>query len=177
MAEPIQIQLRTLTPLWTGGIDGTCDRLHETAIVGSLRWWYEALVRGLGGYACDPTEHACSYDADKPNHGLCPACQLFGATGWARRFRLVVRDTTTPEGNSGSRQPTGKRFKRNSSSERPSWYFTQGRGGTITVSLIPLAADFDPYGPPLQSWREYNSPRDTVTPLQTDQAAFLTGLL
>ncbi|MGQ9833224.1 MAG: type III-B CRISPR module RAMP protein Cmr1, partial [Candidatus Villigracilaceae bacterium] len=39
----MEIQLKTLTPLWTGGIDGTTDRLHETGLIGSLRWWYEAL--------------------------------------------------------------------------------------------------------------------------------------
>ena len=49
--DPLTIELKTLTPLWTGGVDKTCDRLHETGLIGSLRWWYEALVRGLGGYA------------------------------------------------------------------------------------------------------------------------------
>lgn len=42
----MEIRLRTLTPLWTGGVDGTCDLLHVTGIMGSLRWWYEAIVRG-----------------------------------------------------------------------------------------------------------------------------------
>ena len=95
----MEITLKTLTPLWTGGVDGTVDRLHETAIIGSLRWWYEALVRGLGGYACDPTgENRCEYNSKKkepPEKQLCPACYLFGATGWARKFRLVV--TEAPE--------------------------------------------------------------------------------
>jgi len=50
----LEMTLQTLTPLWTGGVDQTCDRLHETGLIGGLRWWYEALVRGLGGYACDP---------------------------------------------------------------------------------------------------------------------------
>ncbi|MCW5850781.1 MAG: type III-B CRISPR module RAMP protein Cmr1 [Anaerolineae bacterium] len=47
----MEIQLRTLTPIWTGGVEGTSDRLHESGLLGSLRWWYEAVVRGLGGYA------------------------------------------------------------------------------------------------------------------------------
>jgi len=82
----VEITLKTLTPLWTGGVDGTTDRLHETGIIGSLRWWYEALVRGLGGYACDPTskEDRCP-DKDGKH---CVACELFGCTGWARKFRL-----------------------------------------------------------------------------------------
>lgn len=49
----LQITLKTLTPLWTGGVDQTCDRLHETGLIGSLRWWYEALVRGLGEHICN----------------------------------------------------------------------------------------------------------------------------
>ncbi|GIV84821.1 MAG: type III-B CRISPR module RAMP protein Cmr1 [Candidatus Roseilinea sp.] len=92
-----RITLKTLTPLWTGGVDQTCDRLHETGLIGSLRWWYEALVRGLGGYACDPTSEdpkvRCEYDPrkpDPPEKQLCAACYLFGCTGWGRKFRLRV---------------------------------------------------------------------------------------
>lgn len=104
----MQISLRALTPLWTGGVDQSCDRLHETGLVGSLRWWYEALVRGLGGYACDPTEHGCQFNEEKYGKskasderqrlldaGVCDACQLFGCTGWARKFRLRVVDAKT----------------------------------------------------------------------------------
>jgi CRISPR-associated protein Cmr1 len=46
MIAPLSITLKTLTPLWTGGADGKVDRIHETGIIGSLRWWYEAIVRG-----------------------------------------------------------------------------------------------------------------------------------
>ena len=101
---PMEIELRTLTPLWTGGVDQVCDRVHETGLIGSLRWWYEALVRGLGSYACDPTaEPKCSFGEEKYRKsratderqrlreaGLCDVCQAFGATGWARKFRLQV---------------------------------------------------------------------------------------
>ncbi|NLF01823.1 MAG: type III-B CRISPR module RAMP protein Cmr1 [Anaerolineales bacterium] len=93
MSELI-IHLKTLTPLWTGGVDQTCDRLHETGLIGSLRWWYEALVRGLGGYACDPTdEHSrCKYDARHETKSICAACYLFGTTGWARLFNLRANE-------------------------------------------------------------------------------------
>jgi CRISPR-associated protein Cmr1 len=85
----VEIRLRTLTPLWTGGVDRTPDRLHETGLIGSLRWWYEALVRGLGGYACDPTS-----DDRCPDHEgkHCAACEVFGCTSWARKFRLQILD-------------------------------------------------------------------------------------
>ena len=87
---PMEIELRTLTPLWTGGVDQVCDRVHETGLIGSLRWWYEALVRGLGGYACDPTSDDRCPDQDGRR---CAACELFGCTGWARKFRLRVLDS------------------------------------------------------------------------------------
>ncbi len=80
----LEIKLQTRTPLWTGGIGGKTDRLHETGIIGSLRWWYEAIVRGLGGEACDPTTHKCP---DK-NGNVCDVCALFGATGLKRGFRI-----------------------------------------------------------------------------------------
>jgi CRISPR-associated protein Cmr1 len=86
----MEILLKTLTPVWTGGVDQICDRLYETGLIGSLRWWYEALVRGLGGYACDPTsEERCP---DK-NGQHCVVCELFGCTGWGRKFRLRVVTT------------------------------------------------------------------------------------
>jgi CRISPR-associated protein Cmr1 len=84
----LTIRLKTLTPLWTGGVDQQCDRLHETGLLGSLRWWYEALVRGLGGSACDPTDNSPCRD-----DGHCAACELFGCTGWSRKFRLRVTDS------------------------------------------------------------------------------------
>ena len=91
MERRMEIRLRTLTPIWTGGVGRTSDRLHESGLIGSLRWWYEAVVRGLGGYACDPTgDDRCTYDADKGLSSICHACQLFGCTGWARKFRLRV---------------------------------------------------------------------------------------
>jgi len=92
----LEIHLKTLTPLWTGGADGRCDRVHETGIIGSLRWWYEAIVRGMGGKACDPTAGGCIYKRKKGEsheaayNRLCHACQLFGCTSWQRKFKLRI---------------------------------------------------------------------------------------
>jgi CRISPR-associated protein Cmr1 len=161
MNEPLTIKLKTVTPLWTGGADGTSDRLHATGIIGSLRWWYEALVRGLGGRVCDPIEHPCSLSGDNlkvyeqsikdgkavrqalSEAKICSVCQLFGATGWARRFRLVVEDRTAARGPDDTLQPTGSRFKKDGQ-QRPSWYFKGGRTGDIALRIIPATADFDP---------------------------------
>jgi CRISPR-associated protein Cmr1 len=89
-------RLEMRTPLWTGGVGGTCDRVHETGIVGSLRWWYEAILRGLARRVCDPLEDGCIYERKNGEiHAqayarLCDACRLFGCTGWKRRFRLTA---------------------------------------------------------------------------------------
>jgi len=95
--SPICYQFKALTDLWTGSINLVeqkaqikekivSDRLITTGLLGSIRWWFEVLVRGLGGYACDPTETKCG----GRNH--CVVCELFGCTGWARKFRFEVLD-------------------------------------------------------------------------------------
>lgn len=100
----MELAIKTLTPIWTGGVEaGKVDRIHETGILGSLRWWYEVIVRGLGGETCDPSKGECRFDLEKfeksqatderqrlRDAGLCDVCQLFGATGWRRRFRLTI---------------------------------------------------------------------------------------
>ena len=117
-----EIKIRTLTPLWTGDVDRECKSIKETGIIGSLRWWYEALVRGLGGYACDPTsDRKCELKQDKFNEAIksgksiqgaldeqiCPACQLFGCTGWRKRFRLETVGLNDDDFIPGRRQKSG----------------------------------------------------------------------
>jgi len=80
----IELKLRTLTPIWTGNIDRDSPSLREIGINGSLRWWYETLLRAYGEDACDPTDSLCN--AEKH----CSACELFGCTGWSRKFRLEI---------------------------------------------------------------------------------------
>lgn len=77
-------QFRALSDLWTGSVDGKSDRLITTGLLGSIRWWFEVLVRSLDGSACDPTDTKC----EDRNH--CVVCELFGCTGWARKFRFEV---------------------------------------------------------------------------------------
>jgi CRISPR-associated protein Cmr1 len=79
-------QFKALTDLWTGDLKGKRNRLITTGLLGSIRWWFEVLVRGLGGNACDPTDTKC----EDRNH--CVVCELFGCTGWARKFRFEVLD-------------------------------------------------------------------------------------
>jgi CRISPR-associated RAMP protein, Cmr1 family len=79
-------QFKALTDLWTGDFNGKSGRLIPTGLLGSIRWWFEVLVRGLGGNACDPSDTKC----EDRNH--CVVCELFGCTGWARKFRFEVLD-------------------------------------------------------------------------------------
>lgn len=107
----IIFKLKALTDIWTGGIDkGKADKLYLTGIRGSLRWWYEVLIRGLGKYACDPNDKdfRCSLnipieDKRKIKNGeykledyvkteICPVCYLFGCTGWGGKLIIRIKD-------------------------------------------------------------------------------------
>ena len=89
-ANPIVYQLKALTNIWTGDRRGRPDRLITTGLLGSIRWWFEVVVRGLGGSACDPS-NTNSRCPDRQGR-RCVVCELFGCTGWARKFRFDVLD-------------------------------------------------------------------------------------
>ena len=97
MKKEIEVTFKTITPLWTGDAWGESDNLKLTGIVGSLRWWFEALVRGMGYNACDSTsEKKCQVEISQPEdlariqESICPVCYLFGTTGWKSRFGVRV---------------------------------------------------------------------------------------
>lgn len=81
---------KALTDIWTGDAERRGDHLIPTGLMGSIRWWFEVLVRGLGGKACDPSDPKVRCPNEQGRH--CVACELFGCTGWARKFRLMVLD-------------------------------------------------------------------------------------
>jgi len=122
----MEVKIRTLTPIWTGDVDRKCSKLRETGIIGSLRWWYEVLVRGFGGCACDPTNSKC----EGKNH--CDACELFGCTSWSRKFRLEVEfNMAIPQVWIGTREKRGNRYlKRNVGGFMSD--------GSIILTFIPL---------------------------------------
>jgi len=108
-------QLRALTDLWTGSVtleekNGQIkektgpDRLITTGLLGSIRWWFEVLVRGLNGNACDLSDSNSRCPEKGGNH--CVVCELFGCTGWARKFRFEVLDE-----NSGTKTDQIKQNK------------------------------------------------------------------
>lgn len=163
----MELNLITLTPVWTGGVEaGKMDRIQETGIIGSLRWWYEAIVRGLGGQACDPSKRdKCGFDAKKYREStatderqrlrdacLCDVCQVFGTTGWKRRFRIEVVDqrvkpTSLPEVVRAQRS-----YKVNGRENTPTWWLwakdarndQKPREGSFSLRIENLFPDFDP---------------------------------
>ncbi len=127
----MKVKIRTLTPLWTGGVDGTMDRIHETGIIGSLRWWYEAVVRGLEGIACDPTsKDRCPDDDGK----YCDVCAVFGATGLQRTFRL--------EGPVWLNEARGNMLKvwvkNDKGRNNKGWFLGRGFWGESEMQIVPL---------------------------------------
>jgi CRISPR-associated protein Cmr1 len=97
MTESLTWTFKARTDIWTGDAKRDGKRLVTTGLLGSIRWWFEVLVRGLGGYACDPSgkDNGSAGRKDKEkcegrNH--CVVCELFGCTGWARKFRFDVLD-------------------------------------------------------------------------------------
>ncbi|MDD2630032.1 MAG: type III-B CRISPR module RAMP protein Cmr1 [Limnochordia bacterium] len=121
------VDFRTLTPLWTGDLRFSGKTLRETGIIGSLRWWYEVLIEGLGGTACDPTASSC----ERKNH--CDVCELFGCTGWSRKFRVEV----TVDKNIYLDSFIGVRSSR-------TWGRTRPFSGIVTVNEGPISLTFIP---------------------------------
>ena len=83
-------ELKAQSPIWTGDADRKGERTVTTGLLGSLRWWFEVLVRGLGGSACDPADPEGRCPDKNGKH--CVVCELFGCTGRARKFRFDVLD-------------------------------------------------------------------------------------
>lgn len=82
--------LKALTDIWTGDANRRGNRVINTGLLGSIRWWFEVVARGLGGSACDPTVEKVRCLDESGHH--CVVCELFGCTGWARKFRFEVLD-------------------------------------------------------------------------------------
>lgn len=96
MTDEQEWQFKALTDICTGDANRRDDRLILTGLMGSIRWWFEVLARGMDGKVCDPTshmrcpDHAVRNPTEQGHH--CVVCELFGCTGWARKFRLMVVD-------------------------------------------------------------------------------------
>ncbi len=135
----LTVKIKPLTPLWTGDIDSRSDSISPTGIIGSLRWWTEAILRCMDKYACDPTN-------DEKNVGKCPqehnrrkyyctACLIFGATGLRRTFRLDI--------SGGENTFSGGLINIKPSGRNRGWYLGNGVIGEIDLKITPLDKDFD----------------------------------
>ncbi len=106
MNGELNFHLKALTPIWTGDIQGKNNKLQMTGIKGSIRWWYEALIRSFDCYACDPSSGEHILESSDQKHlmnvspeevyefvskKICPACFLFGCTGWRGKFNLQIK--------------------------------------------------------------------------------------
>ena len=93
------------------------------------------------------SEHTCLYDPEKPpDYGLCDVCRVFGATGWARRFRLVINDEAGLRSASPwERRITASRnYKDRSGKEKiPTWFFDNPPlNGNASVKIIATQGQF-----------------------------------
>ena len=134
----MKVKIKTLTPIWTGDVDKKCSKIKETGIIGSLRWWYEAIVRGFGGCACDSVSEVvkkCELNVEKykmgarPEELICPVCYVFGTTGWSKRFRLEI-DKNSYRSVTLSLATSGLRCNYSPLSRNVKWWLDQTLGGT-----------------------------------------------
>ncbi len=133
--KEIRVLLRTLTPIWTGDARGECKELKLTGLLGSLRWWFEALVRGMGYKACDPTsDNKCKLELRNPEEfskiyeRICPVCYLFGTTGWKARFSVEV-------GESNLKKLYCSNLKIKLSDTQREWYYKSGLMGKAILKF------------------------------------------
>lgn len=134
-----EIKLRLITPLWTGDIDSKSYLVQTTGIIGSLRWWTEAILRGLNYFACDPTgeDDRCPKETQKNSKKLsyCSACLIFGATGIRRLFKLQI--------SGGQRLFDGVPINIKPKERNRGWYLGSGLIGDINLNIIPLDKAFN----------------------------------
>jgi len=127
------------TPLWTGDINTKSNSIQSTGIIGSLRWWMEAILRGMGKFTCDPAmDDRCPNQVTKNNQKIsqfCPTCLIFGATGMRRIFRL--------ETNGGSKVFDGRAINIKPPDRNRGWYLGSGLIGEIDLNIVSLDKVFD----------------------------------
>lgn len=133
-----KMNLKIKTPIWTGDIDSKSDLLQSSGIMGSLRWWTEAILRGLGKFACDPVgddRDRCPLKNNKEIDQYCSACLIFGATGMRRTFKLHLKG--------GKRIFSGRSIEMIPNGRNRGWYLGSGLIGEMNFDVISLDKDFN----------------------------------
>lgn len=133
------ITLKIKTPIWTGDIDSKSDSLQSTGIMGSVRWWTEAILRGMGKFTCDPVgDDRCPTKVRKNNQEIvqyCSTCLVFGATGIRKMFKLYM--------NGGAKIFSGGSINIKPNGRNRGWYLGSGLIGKINLDVITLDKDFE----------------------------------
>ncbi|MGQ4875969.1 MAG: type III-B CRISPR module RAMP protein Cmr1 [Candidatus Helarchaeota archaeon] len=129
----------TKTPLWTGDIDQNCSTIQPMGLIGSVRWWNEAVLRSLDYFVCDPTnnnKNSCSFkcpttptERNKTNY-FCISCILFGTQNWRRIFQLKLQVDDICEDNTLINIKPKSRTR--------GWYIKKGFNGRFNIKLIQL---------------------------------------
>jgi CRISPR-associated protein Cmr1 len=159
--EAITIKLKTVTPIWTGGIDkfvmdkndrnkdnatkrlirkSAMEYLKASSIMGGLRFWAEAYFRALGEKVCDITgKNKCIYDKQK-NKNICKVCELFGCTGKSRSFILKLRAFSYDEKREERLSLYEYKYKKKYGGIKdPTWYLKPGFNNCdFILQIIPL---------------------------------------
>jgi len=129
------IEIKVKTPIWTGDVDQKSELPQSSGIIGSLRWWAEAILRSMGKYACDPTDDGRCPKEERNRKYYCSACIIFGATGIRRVFRLNI--------SGGKRAFVGGAINVKPSGRNRGWYLGSGVVGEINLGITSLDKDFD----------------------------------
>ena len=104
MQQTVEFQIEPLpgSGIWTGSDDHlTMTFLKGTSLIGSMRFWTEALLRAFGNRVCDCVQKHEIFDKTDYMEGgegkVCAACHSFGCTGLARAFTLHINTDNTKQ--------------------------------------------------------------------------------
>ena len=105
----IQVTFETITPIWTGDINGECTELKPASIIGSLRFWFEVYCHFSGievkenenlNYEIFVTIRKEAFEKYKKKEiadiekyiiirlPLTASSKIFGCTGWKSRIKI-----------------------------------------------------------------------------------------
>jgi len=158
--QTVIINLRALTPLWTGGYKKQkgMDKINPSNILGWLRYWAEAIERiynpELKSEPCKITDDDIDRlelidDVELTNKtlgelGLCNICYVYGTTGWAKRFYMDISAGNGKMLNFDNKLiPSGREHKNRSGG----WPLKGGYIGefNITISYLEEETSILPY--------------------------------
>ncbi len=89
-SQSLVFHCKALTDIWTGDRHGRNDHLQLTGLLGSIRWWAEAIVRAFEFRACDPTMREGPDQLCETGH-LCLICKLFGNSNVPQAAKFAIR--------------------------------------------------------------------------------------